>query len=465
MKIRDMHLNGDYRHEVRALLGIALPLIFSALVSMGMSITDVIMIGWLGKTELAASAAVSDFYSLCFYFMAGIVAATSPLIAQAKAKKDILAVKHITHQGFIVSAALSIPGALLIYNTDLLLIFIGVPESIVNTGTPYATMMTFTFVAMLIGNTSHYFLACHNKTHIIFTVTLLALPINGFANYCFIFGNFGCGALNLAGAGLASALTAAFMSLSLFGYILLKNDFQHYEIKRISYSLNIIGSIFRLGLPIGVSNLGIMGVFLLTTVTVGIFGVENLAAHTVTLRVAGIVFAVPLGFSQAATVRVAFAIATGNLRRLYSTIICVLGISITLGSLLMLLIIVFRLEITAFFFDPPLSAATLYLTTTLLTLMAVGQPINNLSFVGNGILRGINDTKMPMYISVISFWGTGFAGGWILAMLFHYDGLGIWLGLVFGEIFYAVLITLRLYSWFAFTKIRVRLKPLLPLTN
>ncbi|NIO39312.1 MAG: MATE family efflux transporter, partial [Burkholderiales bacterium] len=64
-----------------------------------MSITDTVMMGWVGPVALAAGAVVSDLYSIVYYFMAGILSASAALIAQALGARRGAEVRRVLRQG------------------------------------------------------------------------------------------------------------------------------------------------------------------------------------------------------------------------------------------------------------------------------------------------------------------------------------------------------------------------------
>ena len=82
--------------------------------------------------------------------------------------------------------------------------------------------------------------------------------------------------------------------------------------RRLRVDKRHLAEIFRLGIPIGFSSFGEVGVYLLSTVIVSLFGATALAAHAITLRMAGVVYALTIGLSQAATVRVSYAVGRGD---------------------------------------------------------------------------------------------------------------------------------------------------------
>jgi len=440
-----------YAEEAGALMKIAGPLILASLVSMGISITDVVMMGWLSSNALAAGAAVSDYYSVFFYLTAGIIAAISPMISQSLGARKSYEIRSITQQGFMIAMGITIPGAIMVWNADVMLHWLGIESLVVDMGQPYAHMMAFTYFAMMAVNVLHYFLSAHGKTRVILIVTATALPINALGNYALIFGNFGLPELGLLGAGLASLISACYMFLNLVLYTTNQEVLKRYRLlaKPFTHRHNYVPEIFRVGSPIGISNLGEMGVFLFATVTMGVFGAEVLAAHTIALRMAGVLYAFPMGMAQAATVRVGYAIGAKRSESIHLIMKTALGFSITTGLVFLGATISLNTQIVDWFLNSQSAVAIQTQAAMFLILLAIIQPFDGLGCVGAGILRGFKDTQVPMVFSMLAFWGVGFVGGWSLAFPAGMQGKGIWIGLAGSAIAYSVFIGLRLY-WFFF---------------
>lgn len=435
--------------EFNKLLSLAGPLILSSIITMGMAFTDVIMIGWLGTTELAASAATSDFHSLFFYIAAGIISATSVFIAHARGKEQTDSVRSIVQQGFLISFICAIPASFIIYNTTFFLSLIGVEETIINAAIPYAHTLYLAFFPMLLMTTLQYFIAAHDKTRIIFLVTLAGLPLNAFGNYLLLFGNLGFPELKLAGAGIATTLTAIFMFLCLLIYCLTNKTLKQYALfhKIEINNLSQLKDLFKTGIPIGISNIGEMGVFLTSTITMGIFGAEVLAAHTIALRLGGLFYAFPLGLSQAAAIRCGFLIAQNNIVQLKAAITTIIKISLVIGLVFTISIWFYSVEIASLFLSSDENTKTVLLTAAgFLLILGVIQPFDALATVSAGILRGMKDTKIPMILSITSYWVIGFSTGLILAFYFNLGGTGIWIGLATGATAFGLATISRLHS-------------------
>lgn len=405
------------------------------------------MIGWLGTTELAASAATSDFHSLFFYIGTGILTATSAMVAQARGKKDFRKIRIITQQGFLVAVLFSIPGTIIIYNATTALSAIGVEQSIVEAAIPYAHTLCLAFLPMMLMTVLHFFITAHDKTRIIFIVTLAALPLNALGNYLLLFGNFGFPELKLAGAGISTAITASFMFFALLIYIFSQKQLRRYHLFHGCLHTNWkeFREIIRLGFPIGISNIGEMGVFLSATIIVGVFGAETLAAHTIALRLAGLFYAFPLGLSQAATIRCGYLVGKQNYSSLQQAVKTALFLAITIGLLFMLIISFYNHEIASLFLTRNESTQmVLYTAASFLIILGFIQPFDGFATVCAGVLRGMKDTKIPMFLSIGSYWLAGFSTGVVLAFVYDVDGKGIWIGLATGATVFCMTTLLRL---------------------
>lgn len=439
--------SGNTIREFISLGKLAIPLILTSLVSMGLAITDVIMMNWLGPAELAAGAATSDYYSIVFYLVGGIIAAMSPILSQARGSGNATDVREYTHHGFILAIIISIPTSAIVWHSPSILSLIGVDQSVVDLAYGYAHMMSLTYIFMVCSVACHDFLAAHERTNIILYISMIGLPLNAAANYVFMFGHYGFPAMGLAGAGLASALVSATMLVAYIIYILNHDDYKHYHLiaSRWNLSWERFKSLMRVGLPIGISTFGELGVYLLSTVVIGVFGVEALAAHALALRLAGVLYAAPLGLSQAATVRSGMAVGANDAKAYKRTARAALIIAISIGVFYMVTLELMRDSLaTNFFNEENLNIATLAIV--LLGLLAMTQPFECIATVSNGLLRGMKDTKVPMIISVSVFWLFGIGGGWTIAFIYEYEAQGIWIGLLAATIAFC----LSMFSRFIF---------------
>jgi len=200
----------------------------------------------------------------------------------------------------------------------------------------------------------------------------------------------------------------------------------------------------RLGWPIGVTLALEMGVFALAAYFMGWIGAPAIAAHAVALQLAALTFMVPLGLSQAATVRVGLALGRrdemGITRAGWTA--WVMGVGFMGLMALVMWSIPHRL-VTLFLEDVPANAAVITLAVSFLKVAAAFQLVDGAQVIGAGMLRGLHDTRWPLLFALIVYWVVGLGVGSWLAFARAWEGVGIWVGLASGLAAVAVSMLIR----------------------
>jgi MATE family multidrug resistance protein len=179
----------------------------------------------------------------------------------------------------------------------------------------------------------------------------------------------------------------------------------------------------------------------------GLLGAAPLGAHQLVLNCAGISFMVPLGLSQAATVRVAYELGAGLAlaARRAGFVALALGIGF-MGATAVALWTAPEAIIAAYIdIADPANRDTVRLARRLLAVAALFQVVDGMQVIAAGALRGYKDTLVPMLLAGFGYWGAGFVGGWLLAFPLGYGAVGLWWGLALGLAVVAFLLTLRLH--------------------
>ncbi|MFC6670546.1 MATE family efflux transporter [Marinobacterium aestuariivivens] len=433
------------RHELARTLAIAAPLTLASLLSMGIAITDVLMMAWLGTAELAAGAAVSDFYSIVFYLGGGVIGALSALLAECRGAGREREVAGWIGQSFQLALLLTLPCALLISLSPRLLAQIGAEPAIVDAASDYAPMMALTCALLLLVRVWHQCFAAWEQTRVILGGMLLSLPLNALGNYGLMYGRWGLPEMGLAGIGLSSALCAAVLLVWLSLMAHRASWYRPVGRALLQVHRARLQKLLRLGLPIGMTSLGETGIFLLATLLIAGFGIDQLAAHTLTLRLAGVLYAVPLGLAQAATVRAGLALGAGDSGRMHRVLRVQLWLALLWGLPLALLLAGGRESLIIWLLPQAERGLPLFeIAAALLLLLAVAQPADSLATQTTGYLRGLQDTQRPMQLILVSHWLLAFP----LALLLGYGAglgaIGIWLGLGTGILLASTALLLRL---------------------
>src|SRR5262249_31072481 len=204
-------------------------------------------------------------------------------------------------------------------------------------------------------------------------------------------------------------------------------------------------SLWRLGLPIGVTLAFEVTVFNAAVFLMGQFGTTAIAAHSIAIQIASASFMVPLGLGQAATVRVGRARGAGDRDGITRAGWSAFSLAITfMATMSMVMTFAPRLLIGAFIdINNPANVAVAQMAVSFLAWAAVFQIADGAQVVGAGMLRGLQDTRAPMFYAALGYWGIGMSLGLLLAFKIGLGGIGIWIGLATGLVVVACIMMRR----------------------
>lgn len=427
-----------WRHETRALLALAGPLVLAQLGQIAIQTTDVVMIGWLGPEALAAASLGTVAVFVLLLFGIGTVSATAPMLAQVIGAKPnaVRDPRRTVRQGFWAAALVSLPVSLLLWQIEPLLLALHQDPKLVAATEPYVQAALFSIFPALLTMVLRNFINALERPRAGMVVTFAGIAFNALANYALIFGHFGLPALGLWGAGIATALTNVAQFAALLTFVLLDRRFKRYRLLGRLWRPDFrrLRELLRIGLPIGVTLVFEVGMFGAAVYLMGLIGTAQLAAHQIAIQIASVSFMVPLGISQAATVRIGLAAGRRDLARarLAGLAAFTSGTAFMTGMAIVLLTL--PAPLISIFIDTGVAAnaRVVELATTFLAIAALFQVVDGAQVIGAGSLRGLKDTRMPMVIAGIGYWLIGFPSAILLGFGLGQGGAGIWFGLAIG---------------------------------
>ncbi len=435
--------------EASRLIALSGPIVLTNVGGIVIQTTDVVMIGWLGPNELAASALASSVRFVLFLFSIGVITAISPMMAQVRGVKSyaVRDVRRTVRQGFWVAIAVGLPSCFLLWRIDLILAALRQSPDLIALGQPYAQAAMFGFLPALGFMVLRNFIAALERPRAAMVISIVGILTNALADYALIFGAFGLPAFGLVGAGIATSLTEFFLFFSLLIVVLLNRRFRRYSLFGRFWrpDWERFFEIWRIGLPIAMALVMEIGLFAGAGFLMGWIGAVELAAHQIALQCASVTFMVPLGFSQAATVRVGLAAGRQDVEGVYRAGIASLGLGTAFMAAMAVVLLTYPEPIVSFFLDraSPESEDVIAFAVTFLTFAALFQVFDAVQVIGMGILRGLKDTRVPMIYALIAYWGVGLSASAGLAFGAGLGGEGIWIGLIVALVVAAGLLIMR----------------------
>jgi MATE family multidrug resistance protein len=432
--------------ETRATIAVATPLATANLAQMAMQVTNAVMVGHLGAVPLAAAGLGSALNSTLLMTCLGLLTAVAPLAAHAIGAGDRQAAARVGGGGMVVAAVLAAPAIALLTAMPLLLSALGYDPGLVAEIGRFLSAICWGVPAFLAASVLRLLLIASFHTRIVMVVPVLAVPLNIVLNWLLIFGHGGMPALGSAGAGSAYAIVQWLTLFSFAGFMLIGQ--RQLPVRMGAGVLRQITGVLRLGLPIAAMRGIEIGMFMMTGVLMGVIGADALGAHQIAFNVAGVCFMVPLGLSQAATVRVAFQLGQDRpeAARRAGFVAVALGALFMVGAAVVLwaaprTLIGFYLDL-----GDTANRGLVSVALQLFLIAALFQLFDGVQVIAAGALRGYRDTAVPMLIAAIGYWAIGFAGGWLLAFPLGFGAIGLWLGLALGLAVVATALSLRLYA-------------------
>jgi MATE family multidrug resistance protein len=435
--------------EIRESTNLAAPLASAQLAQATTGFVDTVMVGMLGSQSLAAGGLGAITFSALLIIGINVVSAVSPLVAEAYGSEKFYQVGRVANHGLWLALILSIPITVLIWNAAPLLRLLGQEEANVVLAESYLRAIVWGFPPALAFAALKSFVAGLSKPRSVMVIMVLSVVLNGAANYVLMFGKFGLPALGLAGAGWASTICYWSMFIALAVYILRQQSLNCYQVfwDLPYFNGSIFWNIVKIGWPIGVLAAFETGMFTITTFLAGHLGTTTLAAHQIAIQTATVTFMVPLGISQATTVRVGRFMGQRHITNAQLSGYVGIGLGALFMSVMALLMWMFPQFIVSIYLDiqNPENQSVVAIATSLLSVAAIFQIFDGIQVIAAGALRGLQDTHIPMMIGIVSYWVVGFSSSAVLGVGLKLGGVGLWYGLALGLAVAAIILTWRFH--------------------
>jgi MATE family multidrug resistance protein len=444
------------------MFALAAPLALANLLQMATYAVDIIFIARLGEAELAASQLVMALFGLIVWALASLTAAVAPVIsAELGANPNsVRPVRRAVRMALWLAVISSIGGMALAFVTIPVMRLTGQDEALIPLALPYLTMIVFSLVPMILANVLRTFVSTLGRPIFATAIIALGIVVNAAGNYALIFGNWGAPRLELVGAGIATIITTCVTLLAYVIAIRLDKKLHRYRIfgRWWRPDWDHFWAIVKIGTPIGLTVIAEAGIFAAAAFLMGTFGASQLAGHTIALQLAALAFQIPFGVGQAVTIRVGYFYGARDLagmkRAGWSAMAMGAGfMAITASAMLLIpkVLIAIYVDVSA-----AKNAAMVGFALKYLVWAAAFQLVDGIQAVSLGALRGLQDTRVPMWIATFSYWAAGIGVAIALGFYTPLQGVGVWIGLATGLFCAALLLTWR---WIARDRLGLSLRP------
>ncbi len=434
--------------ELSATFALSWPLILANVAINVMAATDFMMLGWMSPRALAAGALGFYLYQPLFLLGVGVLAALSPIVAaKVGARMSADHLKRATQQALLSALLISGIAWIALSETAPILVAIGEPPDLARDAAVFMRGFQWGMAPSLLFIAARSVFAALERPRPTLVAGVFAAAFNALANYALIFVKLGAPALGIMGSGLATTLSEALMFAVLIAASLIDPRMRRLGLFALPWRLAAreFASLWRLGLPIGLTIVAEAGVFSAATLVMGLIGRVALEAHAIALQIASLAFMVPLGIGQAATVRVGHAYGARDRLAISGAGSAAFGLTVAFAGLSAATMIAApRLIIAPFVdVDAPDNADAVGLAVALLRIAALFQIFDATQATLANMLRGLHDSRAPLIIALLGYWAIGAPVGVALGFATPLGAVGVWIGLALGLAVVAILLLTR----------------------
>lgn len=435
------------RVELSAQLALALPILGGQLAQTANGFVDALMAGRVSAADLAAVAVGASIWVPVYLFMTGVLMSATPILSRHLGGAAYHRVNPLAQQALWLGLGLGILAALALRAMAPLLVWMDVDPTMRPMVIGYLNALSWGMPGAALFLALRGYTEAIGHTRPVLWVSVIGLLINIPANYVLIYGKLGLPALGGVGCGWATSIVMWAMALMMALYIAGHRAYQQapLDLRKLHFEPREAAYMLRLGLPVGLAIFFEVSIFAVIALLISNLGANVVAGHQIALNFTSLLFMVPLSMALAVTVRVGHARGRQSGQAARLAVSTALWLTVIIGVLAATLLLLLRHQVPLIY-TPDTEVQTI--ASRLLLFAALYQLSDALQVTANGALRGYEDTRVPMLLTLLAYWGIGLPVGYLLGrtdLLVPAMGPdGFWIGLLAGLTAAAVMLGLRL---------------------
>ncbi|MEY2692510.1 MAG: Multidrug resistance protein NorM [Bacteroidota bacterium] len=441
----------QYTKEFRYNIQLAYPVMLGMLGHTLIGIVDNIMVGKLGTSQLAAVSLGNSMIFVAMSLGIGFSTAITPIVAEAQGEKDEAKIKSAFQHGLLLCTILGLFLFLLIVVAKPVMELLHQPKEVIDLAKPYLDWVAFSLVPLIIYQGYKQFADGLSLTKYSLYAIVMANVVHVFFNYVLIYGVWIFPKLGIVGAAIGTVISRIMMVVFMHYLLRSKTSLRPY-FKGFGWSAiqqNMVVKLVRLGFPSAMQMLFEVVLFTAGIWLCGMLGKTSQAANQIALSMASMTFMFAMGLSVVSMIRVSNYKGMHDYKGLIVVARSIFILAIILEIIFALFFILLHNQLPYLFldmghFDQFLdNIEVITIASKLLLVAALFQIADGIQVVVLGALRGLQDVKVPMYLTFVAYWLIGFPTSYFLGFYTPLKAVGVWIGLCAGLTAAALFLYLR----------------------
>ncbi|MCR4032220.1 MULTISPECIES: MATE family efflux transporter [Flavobacterium] len=430
----------QYTKEFSYNLRLAYPIILGMVGHTLIGIVDNIMVGKIGSTELAAVSLGNSMIFIAMSLGIGFSTAITPIVAEGDAEKNDNKIRSAFHHGLFLCTILGLILFGVIMYAKPIMELLKQPADVIVLAKPYLGWVAFSLIPLIMYQGYKQFADGMSLTKYSMYAMVMANVLHVGINYVLIYGIWIFPKMGIIGAALGTVISRIF--LVMFMHIMLsrrddlKRFFKNFSFEEIQKAT--IKKIISIGFPSAMQMLFEVVLFTASIWLCGNIGKTSQAANQIALSLASMTFMFAMGLSVTSMVRVSNQRGLMDYKKLIVVARSIFLLAIILETIFAIFFIVFHNYLPYIFLNMENTGQILdneeviSIASKLLLIAAVFQISDGIQVVVLGALRGLQDVKIPMYITFVAYWIIGFPISYYLGEYTELKAQGVWIGLLAG---------------------------------
>jgi putative MATE family efflux protein len=430
----------------RAMLTLAVPVAFQQLISAGLNMIDVLMVGQLGETSVAALGLANQIFFLLILFLFGITSGMAIFTAQFWGKGNTEQIRHVL--GICLTIAVSVAALFslaAVFIPEKLMGFYTEDVAVIRLGSEYLRIVGLSYVFTAISISYIAVLRSITQVTVTVVVAVLALALKTILAYLFIFGVAGLPALGVRGAALGTCIGWAFESILLVILVYVrKTPLAASPLSFFRFERPFLSKVLKTSLPAAINE--VLWSFGITTYNAvyARIGTDAIAAVNINATIEDLMFVLFIGLGNACAVMVGNKIGAGgkDVAFEYGRRFAILGVMAALVAG----VIVFSIRgtVVSLYQISPSAAQDLRGLMLVYSLSSWLRVFNFMLFIG--ALRAGGDTRYAMFMELFSVWLIGVPCALLGGFVLHLPVYGVYALVLLEEAVKAIIISRRFLS-------------------
>ncbi len=427
------------RQFYKKFIYIAGPIAVQNLLMSSLALVDIVMIGQLGETAIAAVGLGGQVFFLSTLLFYGISSGGAVFFAQFWGRKDIKSIKKTiflvvllaeTGAAVLSTMAITIPEYIInIFTTD---------TAVIAAGSVYLTITGISFVFTALSIAYSLALRSIGKASLPLKATIVSITVNTGLNYILIFGKLGFPEMGITGAAIATTVSR-FIEMSIIViYVYKSKSVLAAGIKDfLNLKKEFVKKYFKTTFPVILNELAWATGMLVYKIVYARMGTDTIATIGITETTDSLIFSFLLGSANACAIMTGNKIGERDIEgvHIYSRRFLILAFFLGISGGSILLLIAPHVPLLFNVSDSVRRSATLVMY--ILAAFTVVKSFN-LHFV-IGMFRGGGDTKFSFLIDIIGTWFVGVPLAVLFGLILKFPLHIVVLIIIFEEALKAVL--------------------------